>query len=202
MVAGKVTGRQAVWQAVRRRKRFTLDDIWHDTKHERATVWSYLKALRAGGYIADDGKAPPRTQTLSLKRPQEKHRLMTFKLIKDVGIEAPKLKPDGTPSVQGLPREQMWRTMKLVGDFTFRELAIAARTEIVNVSEEDARAYVKHLKAAGYLMVTKEATPRSLAVYRFVRSKNTGPRAPMIQRLKTVFDPNLCKVMWQEEPNE
>ncbi len=201
MTPDKVTGRQAVWQAVRRLKRFTLVDLWHETKEERATVRTYLTALKRGGYVGTVGKRAPKTTAIGI-RSHARFQEQVYKLARDVGIEAPRLKRDGTPSTQGAAREQMWRTMKLIGDFTFRDLAVAAATEATPVSEVDARDYVKHLYRAGYLQIVTPATPRSLAAYRFIRVKNTGPRAPMVQRLKSVFDPNTRKVVWQEETSE
>lgn len=201
MTPDKVTGRQAVWQAVRRLKRFTLVDLWHETKEERATVRTYLTALERGGYVATVDMQAPKATAIGIRSPAL-FKAQVYKLARDVGIEAPRLKRDGTPSTQGSAREQMWRTMKLLGDFTFRDLTVAATTEASPVSELDAKDYVKHLFRAGYLSLVTASTPRALATYRFVRARNTGPRAPMVQRLKSVFDPNTRKVVWQEEPSE
>lgn len=102
----------------------------------------------------------------------------------------------------GAAQEQMWRTMKILSDFTFRDLAISASTEAVMVNEEAARDYLGALSAAGYLITVQKGGPNRPARYRFNRARNTGPKAPMIQRLKTVFDTNTRQVVWQEEARD
>ena len=74
-----------------------------------------------------------------------------------------------------------------------------ASTDAVPVSARDAADYVKHLLHAGYLTILKASKPGTQAIYRL--TNNTGPRPPMVQRLKTVFDQNLGKIMWHEEVN-
>lgn len=201
MTPAKVTGRQAIWEAVRRLKRFTLIELWHETKEERATVRTYLTSLERGGYVEVVEKKLPPATAIGIRSPS-RFKEQVYKLVRDVGIEAPRLKRDGTTSTQGAAREQMWRTMKLLGDFTFRDLTAAAATEAIPIHEVDAKDYIKHLYRAGYLTLVTASTPRSPAAYRFVKARNTGPRAPMVQRLKSVFDPNTREVVWQEEPTE
>jgi hypothetical protein len=50
------------------------------------------------------------------------------------------------------------------------------------------------LLATGYLRVVEKANPSQdkLAVYRLIR--NDGPKPPMIQRVKQVYDPNTGRV--------
>jgi len=203
MKPGRSSGRQATWEAIRKLKdRWTLDDLWHETKQPRDTVRTYLTSLIRGGYVVEVGtravpngiigsrhKAPVPAKTYSLKH--------------DVGLEAPRLRRDGTACEQSLAQEAMWRSMKRMDDFTFADLAIFASTEEVPVSPQSARHYIKHLLKAGYLVVTKPAKPPTHAArYRFIPSRNTGPLAPMIQRLKTVFDPNLRAIQFQEDAGE
>lgn len=192
------SGRQAMWQAIRRLgvERFSLTDVTFQTGLHRDTVRSYLRALTAGGYLVIDGTVPSRPSQFGAG-PNAKNPAPAYRLVRDVGIEAPRLRPDGTPCRQGAAREQLWRTMRLIATaWTPRELAVAASTEDVPVSATDALDYVKHLHHAGYLQVVEPAPPRRQARYRLTRA--TGPRPPMVQRLKTVWDPNLGKIMWQE----
>jgi hypothetical protein len=61
------------------------------------------------------------------------------------------------------------------------------------VTEATAKAYLKMLLACGYLRVTKKAVPKfSQARYRLIR--NHGPKPPMVQRVKQIFDPNTREV--------
>jgi hypothetical protein len=201
MKRGKATGRQAVWEVIRQLREFSLNDLWHHTMQERDTIRTYLTALRRGGYVEEAGVRPASNGIVGSKH-KNAIPMKVFRLVRDIGVEAPRLKRDGTPCEQGLAQEAMWRTMKRLGDFTFRDLAVMSRTEEVPVTESAAKDYVKHLAAAGYLVATREGNAHRLASYRFVKSRNTGPRAPMIQRLKTVFDANLCEIVWQEEVAE
>jgi len=187
---GKPYGRQAIWDWIRRdRDGFSIASLAIATDIPLSTIKTYLVGLEAAGYIA-------------IRRPDN-----VFVLIRDVGVEAPRVTKDGKPVTQGLAREQMWRCMRMAaGDWSWRDLAVMASTEAMPVSEVDAKDYCGHLARAGYLIVTvkgkgmgKGANPSR---YRLAPGRNTGPRPPMVQRLKTVFDANLGKVMWQEPPHD
>jgi hypothetical protein len=192
---GYRTPQDAVWEAVRKLKEFTLADVmvWmvkEDIKVNQTTARSYIVRLERGRFI----------QVISsetLNRNTQRH---TYRLINDVGLHAPRLTKDGIPTLQGKCRENMWRSMKIMGDFNYRELAESSSTPEVSVKDLEARDYVRHLFGAGYLQLTTPAkkNPGTPARYRLIRSKNTGPHAPMIQRVKRVFDPNLNKVVGEE----
>lgn len=193
---GKPFGRQAIWQAIRaERVDFGLNDLVDVTRQPVATVRSYLQCLIAGGMICQ--VAPGR-----------------YDLTRDTGIEAPRLRKDGS-QVPPTARESMWRAMRMLrGTWSWRDLAFAATTDDLIVSEVDARNYCQHLAAAGYLRVAERGKGTGGVkgrkgsgggipdTYCFVPGMNTGPRPPMVQRLKTVFDPNLGKVMHQEAPHD
>ena len=189
--SAKPTGRQAIWQTIRAEaEAFTVADLIKATDICRDTIRSYLRCLEASGHIARYfDEFPPGT----------------YQLVNDVGVEAPRVTKDGKPVTQGLPREQMWRTMKiLAADFASRDLAIAASTESVPVSEVDAKDYCRNLAMAGYLIVITKGkgggkSTSTPSRYRFNRAKNTGPKPPMVQRMQTVFDPNLGQIVWHPE---
>jgi hypothetical protein len=181
--SGRPYGRQAMWEAMRKQRRFTRADLDH-LNVERDTVRSYLRSLVKAGYVV-------------VAVQQGHHSPAVYELTNDVGLEAPRLRRDGSPVEQGQVREHMWRTMKMLPSFTFLDVAVTASTEEVRVTEQDAKDYVKHLVRAKYLAVLKPATKRNKAVYRLAR--NTGPKPPMVTRAKIVFDPNLGKVAWIEE---
>jgi len=191
----KPTGRRAVWAAIRaQRTGFTLASLGQATRIHRDTIRTYLRGLEAAGYIV---------------RAAEESAPAAYSLTRDVGIEAPRVTRDGKPVTQGLAREQMWRTMRMLkGDWSWRDLAIAASTETQPVAESDAADYCANLHRAGYLVVAepgRAARPGLAAAatrYRFVPGRNTGPRPPMVQRLSSVFDPNLGRVVWQEAPRD
>ncbi len=185
--APKPQGRDAVWAAIRRLGEgaaFTPRDIERETDVPGKTVRDYLAGLAAAGYLAAVASKP-----------------LMYALARDVGVEAPRVRKDGTEVTQGRGREQMWRTMKVMSTFTARDLAIHASTADSPVSQEDAKSYVGHLNRAGYLALVRQAKGGrpGQAQYRLLRSKNTGPKPPQIQRVKQVWDPNLQQVMWQGE---
>lgn len=198
--ARKVGGRQGVWQAIRKLRQFTLQAIANEAAADLTAARTYVDSLRRGGYLAVIGTAPPKG---AAGNPQSaRKRANIFELVKDVGFEAPRVKRDGSPCIQGAAREQMWRAMKLLDSFTPRELALAASTDDQAVSDVDAADYARNLHKAAYLTVIQAATKRTQARYRFVRNRNSGPLPPQVQRLSSIWDPNLRMVVWQEEPAE
>lgn len=187
--SAKPTGRQAVWDEIRlhRGMTFSVNELARQTDVPARTICDFLDALEAAGIIAPDGPHTYRSST-------------PFRLVRDVGAEAPRLTKEGKPVTQGAAREQMWRAMKMIrGEFTAPELAIAASIEGSPVATVDAKDYCKHLAMAGYLVISKKGRAGTLGRYRFIPSRNTGPRPPMVARTKLVFDPNLNLVMWHPE---
>ncbi len=190
MVGGKGS-RQRAWEAIRQAAgSFTCYQIARKAKVDDETLYTYIRSLELGGYL----KAAEGNQ---LRFQSEKK----YTLVRDNGIEAPRVDKKGNPVKQGLGNEAMWRSMRIIGDFNARELAAHASTSGVEVKDGTAKAYISALHSAEYLVVVSEAkTGRSpvQARYRLAPNKYTGPRPPMIQRTKSVYDPNLAKVVWTE----
>lgn len=183
----KPAGRAGIWSAIRHLRRFTPREIAETTEIPLKTVQGYVEALLAGDFIGPvGGPAPSKAGEM-------------FELLKDSGIETPRLDKHGKLVTQGAAREQMWRTIKMIrGDFSPRELAAAASLENSPVSETDAKSYLLNLHKAGYVTQALQRRPAQ-ARYRFIPAMNTGPRPPMVQRMKTIFDPNLNRVVWHPE---
>jgi hypothetical protein len=190
MVGGKGS-RQRVWEAIRKYAgAFTCYQISRKAKADDGTVYTYLNSLEKAGFIEAEGLNQLRF--LSEKK---------WKLARDNGVEAPRLTREGKPVVQGAGNEAMWRAMRIVGEFNARELAARASASGVEVKEGAAKAYITSLKSAKYLIVASEARVGKAPIqakYRLAPGKYTGPRPPMIQRTKSVYDPNLGKVVWKE----
>ena len=149
----------------------TIADIVLQTNATKDTVREFVRRLEAGGYMERDGEPS------SLGR-------VRYRLAR-AARECPRLRRDGS-ECPPTSRENMWRTMRMLDNWTVTDLAHIAWTEETPVKESDAADYVKHLAAAGYLR-------RSGARYRLVR--NSGPKPPQVQRIKRVWDPNLKLVM-------
>lgn len=177
----KPKGRREIWTAIRAAEPFTIRDITDAVKVHPKTVRDYVVALVAAGIVAEDGvEARPRGQ-------KDAHR---YRLVRNPGAEAPRIRSDGTELPQGSAQEQMWRTMKVVVSFTPGSLALAASTEEIEVKEAAVVDYARWLHRAGLLSKRGET-------YTFLRHKDVGPKPPMIQRIKQVYDPNSGTVIFR-----
>ena len=188
-VGGKPNARQVIWDAIRRLRRFTRLELADAIKRDGHGVSIYISALARAGHLA------------VTERPGRR-KARVYELVRDVGAEAPRLCADGTPNTQGLLLEQTWRTIRMLDQFTPRELAICASTETHPVTEAYAQNYVSWLFVAGYLVRVVMDAPGRPAAYRAVKSRYSGPRPPVVRKLQSVYDPNLGRVVWQEEPDE
>lgn len=167
--------RQAIWDVVRvQAGDFVASKIALLADAHPKTTLDYLTALTASGHLERNGEGP-RTR---------------YQLVRDTGHEAPRVKKDGTPSSAGIGTECMWRTMQKLREFSPTDVAHHATTDEITVPVETAKQYCKVLLAAGWLRVLRKARPvrGEQAVYRLIR--DTGPRPPMVQRVKAVYDPN------------
>ncbi len=178
--AGGKSPRQQIWEKVRELKAFDLDDLvgaLPGTIHRDSTR-AYVKALLAGGFLSE-----------TLPWGEQK---IQYSLVKDNGVEAPRLRKDGSEVTQGREQENLWRTLRTVKHpVNYMELAALASTEAHPVAPAFARDYLNNLCKAGY--VNKIGNQ-----YHLLPAKNTGPRPPMIQRIKQVYDPNLGQVVWSD----
>ncbi|WNL39856.1 hypothetical protein RN346_04675 [Halomonas sp. PAMB 3232] len=182
--------RQAIWEALRAlavdgtsitTRAITLE-MANAVSQDR--VRDYLIGLEKAGYLERKDTARKTGQPIE------------YSLTKDVGVEAPRVRKDGSTPEGGLGREQLWRTLRIVGNCTAGELADAATTPKVTIAEATANEYLRFLAAAGYVVVARAGSPGIPTRYRAVASRWTGPLAPMIQRTKQLYDPNTGKVVY------
>jgi hypothetical protein len=111
----------------------------------------------------------------------------------------PSLKRDGTRCLQAAGPQQMWNVMRReVGGFTAQDLAIAATTDDVGVSQRAAEDYCVALCAAG-LLVNIGGRPRA---WRLTGSGNTGPKPPKVMRSEMVYDQNLERIVGDIDAEE
>lgn len=178
-------GHQGFWTLIREMKLFTVSDLDGRCNVDRATVRDFVKRLVRAGFV----EVADRTDDAGG---------VVYRLAVDPGPEAPKVRRDGTVAPPGSARENMWRTMKRLGAFTPRELAVAASTADHPVNAADANSYLRYLRLAGYVTVAESSTPHRQARYRFVRRRDSGPLPPMVQRVRRVFDPNVGAVVWTQ----
>lgn len=185
----KPTGRQGVWDAIRAWKgeSFIDRDIGRQTDIGRDIVRQYLACLVAAGIVE-------RTSSGS------RFKADSYRLLTDLGSEAPRYNKKGEPVTKGRPTEQMWRTVKMLRSFTSADLAINASTEEFPVNEDHARQYCAILAKAGYLL-THPYTAK-IPLYAFIPSRNTGPKPPTLLRPQVVYDPNERQIVWHADLDE
>ena len=209
---GKLTQRDRIWAAIRAingdtghgRVMFTLGQLADRIvanapagasarRIEETTIKSYIGALLAGGYLRfASGGAGGR----GARDAKGQWRSARYALARDTGIEAPRVDRRGRPVQQGAAQENLWRAMHVLKAFDYRELLACAAASIAPAT---AKGYVVMLARAGYLGRLRPAKPGTPAAYRLAR--DTGPRAPQIQRVKHVYDPNLGQVVWHPGVN-
>ncbi len=194
---GHATHRDAIWVAIRDLREFSVSEIEDKTRISHSSIKTYILGLTKAGY---------------LKRTEHHHRAKIdnrfvanrWQLIKDTGVDAPRVTRDGKRITQGLGRENMWHAMRILRDFSAKDLAAQASNDDILIKHADARTYIKYLHMAGYLIIVMPAKSddKSQTRYRMPASRYTGPRPPMIQRTKQVFDPNTGKVVWPIQKEE
>lgn len=179
--------RQLIWDAVRTRSAvFTCRDLRLETAVEvpAGTIKTYLRALTAAGIVEVSGAG-------------ERGKPHRYRLVKtNLGGEAPAVRPDGSPSSEGAMREALWRTLKHAGQVGVAELALLASTEEVPVSETAAAVYLRYLARAGYVRARRRKG--RLQAFAFVKANDPGPKAPKVQRVRQVYDPNSGRVVWRQ----
>lgn len=193
--AGGKGPRQLIWEAIRARgveADWTRCQIARAAGVDDSTVSTYMQALVKAGIVVK----------VSEERISNVASEVSYRLDRDEGLEAPRLRRDGSRVTQGFAQEQMWRALRLLkADTNGRELAAHASTSAMPVSEGAADAYLGALKLAGYLACTREgkglgrAGKGIQARYRLLPARNTGPRPPMVCKLRVIYDPNEDKVV-------
>lgn len=190
LIGGKPP-RQRVWEQIRKSKlSFRVYDVARSAGVDYETTKTYALCLIAGGYV--------------VRVTEGNFDMADHQLIRDTGIEAPRLTRDGKPVTTGIGQEAMWRCLRMLGALDARKLAAHAASCGVEVKLGTAKSYVQMLKKAGYLEVVEPCNRRMsrLETLRLIPRMDTGPRPPQIQNVKTVYDPNLNKVMYTDEPEE
>ena len=184
---GAKGNRQRIWESLRgRRAGLTYSELAASAEVDVGAVRSYIHALSKAGFVtvAAAGQFADSTVTL----------------LRDCGCEAPAIKRDGTVSSAGLKTEAIWRSLRILGEADAVELTEQVIAAVGKASLDSTLQYIKWLQRAGYLQVTAPALagPNGRrARYRLAHGKYTGPKPPMVQRGKQVFDPNLGEVVYR-----
>ncbi len=178
--------RDDLWKLIRAMKTFTVPELREAVHMDATTIDLYVRSLVKAGYLERIDISGGAAKEIGRTR-------YRYTLLKDA-LEAPRIRKDGSPVTQGRGRLNMWRSMKVLKRFGLADIVACSSTEEHPVAWEEAETYLRYLLKAGYLkQLTKTSVEK--AVYALVRW--TGPKAPMIQRIRQVWDPNLKKVTWR-----
>ena len=179
------------WAEIRRRKEFRMADLVATGAHRRSAA-AFVQRLMDAGIVASDDRAG---------RNRGKFGVAVYTLVKDIGRRCPRFTSAGELNTRPTAQERMWAAMKpLRQGFFLPELEALARID----TENTLKSYVKALHRAGYVEVVQTIPHRFASRYpthryRLVKSKNTGPEAPVILRDGAVWDPNLDAIVWAPE---
>lgn len=183
--------RQAVWDWIRETSKiFTVNDIAMDVRLSESSIRDYLTGLVNAGYLI--------TELVTLNQTPVRY----YKLVRDTGIDAPRVRKNGALVTMGQGRRQMWNALQVLKRFTAFDLAFNASTEACPVAESEAKHYIQMLHHANYLKLLTPGKPGhkpgtgKKAVYTLIPAMWTGPQPPQVQRTRQVYDPNLRKVVW------
>lgn len=190
VVSGKAV-RQFIWEAIRiMRESFSVHDIVRRSGQMPSDIKAYLKALTLASVvevIEADGR-----------------KCMVYRLVRDEGVDHPRLNAKGERTTEHLAIENVWRTLRIMGgEMTVADVMAAANVGKVSISKTKAAAYLKALTEAGYLVRIKGATSRKPDTYQLKPSRYTGPCPPVVNEMESlqVFDPNLGRVVYAKAAN-
>ena len=189
LVGGK-SSRQRVWESVRTlhdsHGAFTADMLSRWSKVEYEPVRYLLKGWVAAGYLESFPGAAPRVKTI-------------YRLAVDNGVEAPRVRPNGLPIEQGRGQEALWAAITALDSF---QAAFVA--EIAQVPIPTARSYCGVLARAGYLRALPTGKGRKPGgpIWAVAPQHKDKPRAPMVTRLKALYDPNVHEIVWAETADD
>lgn len=197
-LAGGKSQRQRVWEAVRglagmNDGTFTTTDISRCCKVEIEPVREYLKGLAAAGYVQVINPEASRSGGRGVSN--------VFELTRDNGVEAPRVRRDGMPVTQGRGTEAMWAAMVELDQFNHWLIA-----DFAQVKASTAATYLLALGKAGMLQVVTPGKGKGkggiATVWVVGAEHRRKPRAPMITRLRAVYDPNIHQIVWAEGADE
>ena len=186
------TGREAVWAAMHNEGPSTIQDLSRLTGLETSTIRDYLSGLQKAGIV---GLAGHKDSPLA-----EGATRIVYAITRDLGVDAPRVRKDGTLLLPS-GRTRMWRSMRILGESPIKDLAVAASLPEAPVTDSEALYYCRHLVNGRYL-VQKTTGAKKLVRFQLLPSRYTGPKAPMIRRVRELYDPNTGKVAWSKIQEE
>ena len=161
-----------LWKHIRRLREFTLRQMVSDSRVNRGTAEHYLSSLTLARIV----------RRVRLPADTYSGEENGYRLIRDVGVDRPRVRRDGTV-VDESDKSRAWRAMRILKCFSARAIEAHSGAHLENI-----KSFIYALRQSGFLAITHEARPDNPARYLLVR--NSGPRSPLVRRDKHVFDPN------------
>ncbi|QLG96323.1 hypothetical protein HZF02_02575 [Pseudomonas yamanorum] len=191
MVGGK-SPRQYIWEAIRAinasPKELTTYAVARKSGQDDQAVRAYFRDMEKAGIVS-------KVRTVDRFDAE-------WSLLKDEGVEAPRVTKDGKVSKHAAGAENIWRALRILGEFSAAEAAVAASVNGVSIGEAGALVYLSGLAKAGYL-ARSGGTAGNKTRFRLIPSRYTGPKHPIYQRdFDQVYDPNLDQVVWRKADQE
>ncbi|TWC21077.1 MULTISPECIES: hypothetical protein [Pseudomonas] len=186
VVTGGKEPRQRIWEAIRiLGPAFSINDIARRSGQMPREINDFFSVLAKAGIIqlveSPDGKES-----------------RVYSLVRDEGVEYPRLNRKGERTYLHLITENIWRSIRILkGAFTADTVLHTASAGGVPMTIIRVRQYLHALAEAGYLDKT-ECDRNTPETYQLVPGKHTGPRPPEIRKLDSlqVYDPNLNKLVY------
>lgn len=187
MVGGK-SPRQHIWEAIRAvnagPKQLTTYAVARKSGQDDQAVRAYFRDMERAGIVG---------KVRNVSRFDAE-----WTLIKDEGVEAPRVTRHGKVSKYGAGAENIWRALRILGEFSAAEAAAAASVNGVSITENAAHIYLSGLARAGYL-IRSGGVSGVKTRFRLIPSRYSGPKHPIYQRdFNQVYDPNLDQVVWRK----
>jgi hypothetical protein len=113
----RLTGRDAVWTVIRDLSGgaaglpFTVRDVARRIQAGRDLIRDYLAGLVTAGIV--ERVSPPALQKGAI-----------YRLVRDIGVEAPRLTPAGTIDDAPTDQERMWQAMKAMPSFVVADIQV------------------------------------------------------------------------------
>lgn len=180
MATTRAATRDAVWPLIRAFGRpFRFKELWAKTSMHESSVREYLALLVRAGLVQRDGHS--------------------YRLVRDVGIDAPFIAADGRLMQRQTKTEAIWRAARILGEFNSQDIANALKALEITTARSGITDYLGNLRRSGYLALVKPAgnAQGAWARYRFISARYTGPKPPQVQRSTAIYDPNTQRIVWQ-----
>lgn len=126
-------------------------------------------------------------------------RPLSYILVSPVSVDCPRFLASGELVTKSNITQNLWRSMRMLSNFTCDELVAHSTTSTVTATADSARFFIYILKKADYIKVIDKTGKGRKERYQLV--KNTGPKPPQVLKVKELYDPNKNEIVYREVPD-